>query len=210
MNRRRTTRGIDHHQVRDLWDAWHHARRTGCPLNALVSVRPTDVDELDPVARCRRWAAFLNKLGTYARQHGFKLVAIWSRECNPDGSGEHLHVLVHVPRKWRVHFQEILFRWYPGPAEMDVGLADYRIRFTASGRRLSAAGYGMKQMTPQAWFRRGLLRRAGGPILGKRGGCTRNIGWKAREGYWRAHQPMRVPSASHEEQSPNLPLRNCG
>jgi hypothetical protein len=39
-------------------------------------------------------------------------------------------------------------------------------------------------MTPKAWFKRGLIRKAGGPILGKRGGCTRNIGWKAREAYW--------------------------
>ena len=27
----------------------------------------------------------------------------------------------------------------------------------------------------QAWFRRGLTRRKGGPILGKRGGVSRNI-----------------------------------
>lgn len=188
MNRRRTTKGLDHKQVRDLWDAWHHARRIGRPLNALISLRPVAIDTRAPLERWKLWAAFLNKLGIYARQHGFVFAAIWARECNPDGSGEHLHVLLHVPTRRRAHFEDILFRWWPGPGEIDVGLADYRVRFTANGRRLSAAGYVMKQMTPQAWFRRGLLRRAGGPILGKRGGCTLNIGWKAREQYWLAHE----------------------
>lgn len=200
MNRRRTTKGLDHNQVRDLWDAWHHARRIGSPLDALISLRPIHFEDLGPVQRCKQWSAFLNKLGIYARQHGFPFVGIWSRECNPDGSGEHLHVLMHVPKKLRAHFEETLFRWYPGPGEVDVGLANYRVRFTANGRRLSAAGYVMKQMTPQAWFRRGLLRKAGGPILGKRGGCTRNIGWKAREQYWAFREPSsRVDDRAPEE-----------
>jgi hypothetical protein len=199
VNRRHTSKGLRHNQVRDLWDAWHHARRIGCPLNALISLRPLDCDDLSPLDRWLRWGCFLNKLGIYARQHGFKFVAIWTRECNPDATGEHLHVLMHVPKKWRSRCEETLFRWHPGPGEMDVGLADYRVRYTANGRRLSAVGYVMKQMTPQAWFRRGLLRRAGGPILGKRGGCTRNIGWKAREAFWRLYDRPPAPQSGCEQ-----------
>ena len=48
---------------------------------------------------------------------------------------------------------------------------------------MSAVGYISKQMTSQAWYRRGLIRRAGGPILGKRGGMTRNLDWRAREDF---------------------------
>jgi hypothetical protein len=52
MNRRRTSRGIDHQQVRDLWDAWHHARRMGWPLNALV----------EPIYQSRRKLPFAYRL----------------------------------------------------------------------------------------------------------------------------------------------------
>jgi hypothetical protein len=34
-------------------------------------------------------------------------------------------------------------------------------------------------MTPQAWFKRGLIRKPGGVILGKRGGVSANLTWKA-------------------------------
>jgi hypothetical protein len=34
-------------------------------------------------------------------------------------------------------------------------------------------------MTPQAWWRRGLIRVAGGKILGKRGGISANLTSKA-------------------------------
>jgi hypothetical protein len=143
------------------------------------------VDDLPPEERCRTWAAFRNKLEIYARQHGFAFVAVWTRESNPDGSGEHLHVLLHVPKRWRTHLEEIAIGWHSGPAEIDISLANYQVRYTPDGKRLSVAGYIMKQMTPQAWYKRGLIRKAGGAVLGKRGGCTLNIGWKAREAYWR-------------------------
>jgi hypothetical protein len=34
-------------------------------------------------------------------------------------------------------------------------------------------------MTPQAWYNRGLIRKAGGAVLGKRGGVSANLTWKA-------------------------------
>ena len=55
-------------------------------------------------------------------------------------------------------------------------------RFTADGRRMNAITYVTKQMTTQAWYRRGLIRQGGGPILGKRASCTQNIDFKARHG----------------------------
>ena len=60
---------------------------------------------------------------------------------------------------------------------------------------MSAIGYIAKQMTPQAWYRRGLIRKAGGPILGKRGGVTRNIGGKAIDAYFNARASTPTPSA---------------
>jgi hypothetical protein len=43
------------------------------------------------------------------------------------------------------------------------------------GWEAPAIGYIAKQMTPQAWYRRGMLRKPGGPIVGKRSGVTRDL-----------------------------------
>jgi hypothetical protein len=62
---------------------------------------------------------------------------------------------------------------------MDVRAAHYRVTLTDSGKRKSAISYICKQMTPQAWWRRGLIRVPGGKILGKRGGVSANLTSKA-------------------------------
>jgi hypothetical protein len=94
-------------------------------------------------------------------------------------TGEHLHVLIHVPQRLFGDFQQTLTRWFPEPGKIDVRKANYRITFTSAGKRKSAIGYISKQMTPQAWWRRGLIRVAGGKILGKRGGVSANLTSKA-------------------------------
>jgi hypothetical protein len=60
-------------------------------------------------------------------------------------------------------------------------------------RRLSltAIGYLAKQMTPQTWYRRGMVRKAGGPIVGKRSGVTRDLDRHARADSERLAQPLK-------------------
>jgi len=106
------------------------------------------------------------------------IISVSSRKWWAD---KELAAVLRAPRLFAVG-------WHPGPAEIDISLANYQVRFTPDGKRLSVAGYIMKQMTHRAWFKRGLIRKAGGPILGKRGGCTRNIGWEAREAFWLASE----------------------
>jgi hypothetical protein len=147
---------------------------------------------LTPAERCRAFASFRNKLGVYARHRRFPPTYAWSREINPDGTGEHMHVLMHVPSKHRPHFDDLVVGWYSGPGEVDVTTANQRTRITHNGKRFSAIGYITKQMTPQAWYKRGLVRKAGGPILGKRGGVTKNLDWRAQAAFRSARsQPAR-------------------
>jgi hypothetical protein len=184
-NYRRTTKGLNREDVTDMSDAWHHARKIGRPLNVMVTLRPLDIDDLAPAERRRRiWNGLLNKLGVYARYYQFPWAAVWSFEINPDGTGEHIHVLMHVPACQRAHFDNTVYGWFDDPGAVDVGAAHQMTSFTWHGRRLNAISYISKQMTSQAWYRRGLIRKGGGPILGKRWGCTRNIAWKAREAWW--------------------------
>jgi hypothetical protein len=58
--------------------------------------------------------------------------------------------------------------WHPEPGAADVRHAHQNVILSENGNRRSAIGYIAKQMTPQAWYKRGLNRKAGGAILGKR------------------------------------------
>src|SRR6185437_9204929 len=113
----------------------------------------------------------------------------WSREAHKDGSGQHMHMLIHIPARHRSHFEDTAIGWFDGPGEMDVRPAHQAIRFTDNGKRLSAIGYIAKQMSPQAWYKRGLIRsRTPGLILGKRGGVTINLSQKAIDAFWQDHR----------------------
>jgi hypothetical protein len=197
MNQRRLSNGLDREQVIELHRGWEHAARIGLPLNAMLSIRPL-ADDYNPTAFCRFAARVRNKLGVWARQRGVPFVAAWARECNQDGTGEHLHVLMHVPPKRYSDLEEKIIGWFPEPGAADVRPANQRVFVTDTGMRMSAIGYIAKQMSPQAWYRRGLIRKAGGPILGKRGGITRNIGAKAIDAYFnaRASCPRTTGAAS--------------
>jgi hypothetical protein len=125
-------------------------------------------------------------------------VAVWTRECNTDSTGEHLHLLMHVPRRHYLHLEEKIIGWFPAPGAAHVQPAHQKVFVDETGRRMSAIGYLAKQMTPQAWYRRGLIRKPGGSILGKRGGFTRNIGPAAIKRYFEdlkaQKQQLRKPS----------------
>jgi hypothetical protein len=190
MNYRRNSNGLKPKQVTELEAGWHHARRIGYPLNAFITIRPTGIH--DPSDLCAFWARIRNKLGTYARQHGFPFVAAWSRECQQDGSSEHLHVLMHVPKKYFEKFSTRVISWFPEPGVVDVRPAHQRVNVSDTGIRMSAIGYLSKQMTTQAWYKRGLIRKKGGSILGKRGGVTRNIGPAEIDRYFNEQRDLRA------------------
>jgi hypothetical protein len=202
MHRRQYTKGLDPKRVTELTKGWEHATRIGRPLNVLITIRP--FEEYDATKFCTLAACIRNKLGVYARQHRFPFVAAWTRECNTDGTGEHVHVLMHVPPRHFADLEETVLRWHPEPGAADVRHAHQNVVATKTGIRMSAIGYIAKQMTPQAWYKRGLNRKAGGPILGKRGGVTRNIGPLAIEEYFgnlRAARPMQHAACSIKPRS---------
>jgi hypothetical protein len=183
-----------------LLSAWHHAAKTGQPLNRLVTFRPIGIDRMEGVDRCRLFDRLRKQLDQYARQHGFPLAIAWSRESAEDGAGEHLHCLMHVPPRWQKHFSDTVWRWLPERAateheveymtSVDVRPANQRTLITEAGKRHSAIGYLVKQMSPQAggrmegvgddarWVRH-MHRVKGGPVLGKRAGVSRSLGKKA-------------------------------
>lgn len=190
IGRRKVSRSLSADVVANLTKAWYFAAQSlGLNCNILATVRPHDIDNLTPLERIALWHDILNKIAQFARDHDFECVHIWSRESDPDtGTNEHLHVLTHIPPKLIRRFRATASGWFARPAEIDIRPANYRIRRTPSGKQRSAIGY-LTKNSPQAAYGRPREYRKGGPILGKRAGCSRNIDARARAA-WEARRAI--------------------
>jgi len=221
VNNRKVTKSISVNQVKLMLSAWHHALKTGRPLNTFVTFRPIDIDAMPGIERCRNFDKLRKKLDQYARQYGFPLTIAWARESAEDGAGEHLHCLIHVPPRHRKHFSDTVWGWLPERAAsgdgvdymttVDVRPANQRTNFTEAGKQYDAIGYLVKQMSPQAGGRmegfgadahwvRYMHRVKGGPIFGKRAGVSLSLGRKAVDA-WRAGRGATLNQGLPERQA---------
>jgi hypothetical protein len=149
-------------------------------MNRFVTIRPSDIDDHTPVERIKVWQTWRNRLAQFARDNGFPFTSVWTRESEPDtGRKEHLHLLLHVPRKRLAQFDELMEAWDGGTEQILNEPADYGTKVTDTGRYKNVFNY-MTKNSPQAAYKRKRYFRSGGPILGKRFGTTANIGSKAR------------------------------
>src|SRR4051812_9269496 len=142
----------------------------GQPLNRLVTFRPPAIDQMEPVERCRLFERLRNKAGQFARDHKFPFTGAWSRETHPGvvgpATGEHMHLLMHVPRKWQKAFDAVVVNWLPGPTSVKAGVAHYRKRlvtFPSGVHVFCSLGYIVKQMDSRAAYRNKFRSGKGGP-----------------------------------------------
>ena len=197
IGRRKISRSLSAEVVANLTEAWYFAAQAlGLNCNQMMTIRLYDVDDLTPLQRIERWQDILNKIAQFARDHDFECVHVWSRESDPGtGANEHLHILTHIPPRLIQHFRETAYGWFSGPTEIDIRLANYRVRWTSSGKQRSAVGY-LTKNSPQAAYGRPREYRKGGPILGKRAGCSRNIDAPARA-VWEARRAIQREFGIH-------------
>jgi hypothetical protein len=190
IGRRKVSRSLSTEAVANLTEAWYFAAQSlGLNCNLFVTVRPHDINDLTPPQRQERWQDILNQIAQFARDHDFEGIHIWSRESDPGlGTNEHIHILIHVPPKLIRRFKDNASGWFAKAAEIDIRRADYRVRWTASGKQRSAIGY-LTKNSPQAAYGRPREYCKGGPILGKRAGCSRNIDASARAA-WEARRAI--------------------
>jgi hypothetical protein len=111
---------------------------------------------------------------------------------------------ISIPKK---HFDKLSTRvisWFPEPGVVDVQPANQRVTIRDRGIQGSLIAYISKQMTPQAWYKRGLTRQKGGAILGKRGGVTKNIGHTAIERFFNEQRADRRHHLNASLETPSL------
>jgi hypothetical protein len=120
---------LNRKQVNELHRGWERAAWIGRPLNVMLSIRP--LGDHDPTAFCQFAARVRNKLGCWARQRALPFVAALARECNQDGTGEHLHVLMQVPAKHYSDLKEKIIDRFLGRAPR---MSDLRTSGSSSPR----------------------------------------------------------------------------
>ncbi|WP_237153310.1 hypothetical protein [Oryzibacter oryziterrae] len=174
MHVRRPVKALTGDDVRAMDHLWHHAAKIGAPLTAFVTVNIFDFDALSPQDKADANRRILDNLGQFARREGFPIVYIWAREIGVDNTGEHLHILAHVPRHLFRKFKRLANAWLPGN-EIQIAAASYRISKAEDGKLHSALHYMAKQMDHRANFRAAWRRVKGGTIFGARWGCSQSL-----------------------------------
>lgn len=187
IGRRKVSKSLSAKEVGHMFKAWHFAQQIEMPFNRFVTVRPKVINDISPAQRIQHFEGVRNKLAQFARDNRFEHVIVWSREsARGTGEDEHLHALVHVPKRLLDRFDDIGNGWYGDEQEIDLREATYTYQQQASGRVHSAITYLAKNAPGVARFRN-FTYRLGGPILGKRAGWSRNIGPSAQQRHEARH-----------------------
>ena len=168
---------------RSLTASARMAMKPGRAVNRFITVHWERAGIVDDKAMAAT-TAFLKSLREWAGVATY----IWMRE-NGDGKGSHLHILAHVPagkrwhaapaRRWLERITGnpyrrgiILTRHIRGAGNPDSVL--YRANLGA------VLEYVLKGASPETASALGIAHEAGGRIVGKRCGTSRNIGRRAR------------------------------
>jgi hypothetical protein len=189
MNIRKPRKALDHKEVRNLQEAVKFAEKIGKPMRTTITVQPAALDTYPP--DLGQWVAIvLNRLRIWCVRRGAGYFAIWVRENYVGLRKEHLHILLHVPDKFRDELDLVLRRWLPGKPEV-VEVGDVTFKVDRYGRRINKAlTYMLKQMTPQAHVsvgrqvrRENKCRHTGAAVaavLGRKCGTSRSLNANSR------------------------------
>lgn len=176
MNTRKLSQALSHEDVRTISAAAHAAQRLELPLTALITVHFGALASPPQCPAEYLRTAVIAKFNTWLRRHHVTWTALWVRENFTGPRREHVHLLVHVPRKAWAPFRAALLRWWPEENAVHI-----RGVYNIAG----AVCYLSKQLSTQASFAVGRrIRRQShcsktgarvAPVLGRRFSMTRNL-----------------------------------
>ncbi|MFJ7441664.1 hypothetical protein ACIQW5_29235 [Methylorubrum thiocyanatum] len=202
---------LNHHDRRNLWEAFRHGIRIGFPPTCTIDFHPVHMDTY-PEGELATWFKdeLRNRITTWLRRRKVGWYAIWIRENYAGDRREHLHLMIHCPARLRAELKAAIEKWYPGNAEM-VAMGALTWRKHPSSGRIACPGfeYRLKQMTARAQGpprigrpRREVKNRYDGSAVasvnGLRSGVSRTLDAKARQ-RWEGEQETLIPSPETTE-----------
>ena len=183
-------------QRRDLQAANDYAKFTGRELNALITLSPTGIDEIEPKDRQGYFDREIHRLRQWAGRHLDGFTALWVMEsCNDEGDGQHGHLLAHIPdhdARWSFRLrdgrmvpmridalwrktEEALTRWWGGRPQIDLRPIIDQGYLTSDCYWHSALNYVLKTVSPAAGYRQMIRRAEPCPVPGKRVGWSKDL-----------------------------------
>jgi hypothetical protein len=167
---------IARHQARNLLHAVAFADQIGLRLNVAVDINwlmfSGTVDDRTRFAQCQQ------RLSKWAKRRGFALTLIWTREVGKYGS-PHTHVLIHL-RPWLMQSNEFQLALERALEPEGGSNHEKAIMIRPAYRPLGKLLYNLKGVDPKHASGFGIRPAYQGEVLGKRAGCTENIGAGAR------------------------------
>jgi len=133
----------------------------------------------------KRFAHVREGLNKALTRRDIPFAAVWAREKRELHHGEHVHMVFHLPSKWRKdkHLAEIKRVLERLVDRHGGGLwGDWTVKLTLHSN--GDVRYLLKGGTPEVWRQYRVKRKwrnSQGVIFGKRCGATANIGPKSRE-----------------------------
>lgn len=179
------TRCITSTERPEAYTRWRHADERGTPFTRHATFKPP-TDHLTPEERVALWDRVRQRVRCFCRDcrssetgEPLECVMMTTRESNPrDSTGEHLHMLVHVPEEFQDAFDRLAPGWF---GNTKVTPSSHLEEIMPSGKVKSGFGYLHKAADPKdckrdkrIWYRRS------GAIAGERTWSTRNLQAKAR------------------------------
>ncbi len=162
--------------VRLLRRALREAKRLGKYPNMMFTIHPGHLEQCPCDAGRFFERGVVAWLGGWFRRQGHQWTAVWTRENYLSPHREHMHMLLHVPKRLQKPLARALARRWPDP-----GVAHLRPVDDAH----EAFAYIVKQHTPQAHYALGFrVRRERhcrhdqtpvAPVLGRRVSMTRDL-----------------------------------
>jgi hypothetical protein len=196
--RRKTlSKGITSRERRDVLRADGFAGVIRRPLNTTFDFHPCRLDIYPTAALGTFFSDLRMRISTWLRRTRIGTYWVWTRENYEGDRREHLHIVMHLPPRFRAELEDHVRGLFPGGPDL-VGIGErVNVRNPKTGRWDDGLRYRMKQLRgdavgapgPTRLNRETRSRRDGSPVapvFGKRCGVSDTLTLKAERKWFGA------------------------
>jgi hypothetical protein len=194
--RKAWSKGITARERKDLIGADRFALQQRRWLNTNVDFHPCHLDAYPEADLDVFFQGLRTRISTYCGRKKIGCYWVWTRENYAGDRREHLHMVMHLPPRFRADLEAYIRRIYPGGLQLVQVGERTRVYNPETGRWEDGLAYRMKQLRGDAVGKPGPTRlnretrsrcdgAAVAPVYGKRCGVSDSLTLKAEQ-KWRA------------------------